>query len=437
MALFILIGAFFYEYRYRGGIQLKKPTLSVLFLLIFSSYNLIGLNFYRLATTGNLEVTADLRFLTFWYGLTFLLWYIQSYKIKVRLPVVAWSVSILVVEMLAFWIIGELIFGSRDYTPVRTIFSIFAGNADGGYEPGKGLANYLIPYRPNDVSIAQFSRWSFFFIIPEVLALVTGYIILLALDIRNSFWSGLLMSSSFFLLLISGTRSVWLVVPILIFLRFIFNKGFQQGLTALLAVIALTSWITLSFPVVTESLFEAYESQIVNVENYRADSTEVRNDIYQETLKAIPEKPIFGHWVAGSAVLKGFELGRVGTHSFILGTLAYRLGLVGTLIFLSFWISLCIWFYKTRENRPSSGYFLLALFSLVSTVMEFGEMIGCMFHMAEQLADRLAEVVRQRNELGTILSSMDEGVVAVDSELRVISLNRSAATLLKLDPAQV
>lgn len=57
--------------------------------------------------------------------------------------------------------------------------------------------------------------------------------------------------------------------------------------------------------------------------------------------------------------------------------------------------------------------------------------------MAQQLADRLAEVVRQRNELGTILSSMDEGVVAVDSELRVISLNRAAATLLKLDPAQV
>lgn len=57
--------------------------------------------------------------------------------------------------------------------------------------------------------------------------------------------------------------------------------------------------------------------------------------------------------------------------------------------------------------------------------------------MAQQLADRLAEVVRQRNELGTILSSMDEGVVAVDSELRIISLNRSAANLLKIDPAQV
>lgn len=55
--------------------------------------------------------------------------------------------------------------------------------------------------------------------------------------------------------------------------------------------------------------------------------------------------------------------------------------------------------------------------------------------MAQQLDDRLSEVVRQRNELGTILSSMDEGVLAVDSQLRIISLNRSAAMLLQLDPA--
>ena len=55
--------------------------------------------------------------------------------------------------------------------------------------------------------------------------------------------------------------------------------------------------------------------------------------------------------------------------------------------------------------------------------------------MAQQLDDRLSEVVRQRNELGTILASMDEGVIAVDSDLRVISLNRSAATLLQLDPS--
>jgi len=55
--------------------------------------------------------------------------------------------------------------------------------------------------------------------------------------------------------------------------------------------------------------------------------------------------------------------------------------------------------------------------------------------MAQQLDDRLSEVVRQRNELGTILSSMEEGVLAVDSQLRVISLNRSAAAMLQLNPA--
>ena len=55
--------------------------------------------------------------------------------------------------------------------------------------------------------------------------------------------------------------------------------------------------------------------------------------------------------------------------------------------------------------------------------------------MARQLDDRLSEVVRQRNELGTILSSMDEGVLAVDADLRVISMNRAASLLLQLDPA--
>ncbi len=56
--------------------------------------------------------------------------------------------------------------------------------------------------------------------------------------------------------------------------------------------------------------------------------------------------------------------------------------------------------------------------------------------MASQLGDRLSEVVRQRNELGTILSSMDEGVLAIDADLRIISMNRAAAVLLRLDPAK-
>jgi two-component system phosphate regulon sensor histidine kinase PhoR len=54
--------------------------------------------------------------------------------------------------------------------------------------------------------------------------------------------------------------------------------------------------------------------------------------------------------------------------------------------------------------------------------------------MAGQLQSRLSTVVQQRNELGAVLSSMNEGVVAIDLEERVLSLNKAAAALLNLSP---
>ncbi|MEM0914832.1 MAG: ATP-binding protein [Planctomycetota bacterium] len=56
--------------------------------------------------------------------------------------------------------------------------------------------------------------------------------------------------------------------------------------------------------------------------------------------------------------------------------------------------------------------------------------------MARQLQDRLSAVVRQRNELGAVLSSMVEGVVAIDNDERILSLNAAAAAMLRLDPTQ-
>jgi two-component system phosphate regulon sensor histidine kinase PhoR len=47
--------------------------------------------------------------------------------------------------------------------------------------------------------------------------------------------------------------------------------------------------------------------------------------------------------------------------------------------------------------------------------------------MAAQIENRMQEVVRQRNQLEVVLSSMQEGVIAVDREERVISLNPAAA----------
>lgn len=50
--------------------------------------------------------------------------------------------------------------------------------------------------------------------------------------------------------------------------------------------------------------------------------------------------------------------------------------------------------------------------------------------MAAQLDDRIHTVTAQRNEQEAILSSMMEGVIAVDSYQNVLSLNRAAANLL-------
>jgi len=53
--------------------------------------------------------------------------------------------------------------------------------------------------------------------------------------------------------------------------------------------------------------------------------------------------------------------------------------------------------------------------------------------MAEQLADRLSTVIQQRNELGAVHGSMVEGVLAIDREQNILSLNRAAAAMLSLE----
>jgi two-component system phosphate regulon sensor histidine kinase PhoR len=53
--------------------------------------------------------------------------------------------------------------------------------------------------------------------------------------------------------------------------------------------------------------------------------------------------------------------------------------------------------------------------------------------MAEQLHDRIETITRQRNESDAILSSMVEGVLAVDSNGHVVSINKAASNFLGLE----
>ena len=61
---------------------------------------------------------------------------------------------------------------------------------------------------------------------------------------------------------------------------------------------------------------------------------------------------------------------------------------------------------------------------------EIAALSDTMNHMAVELRDRIDTVIRQRNETEAMLSSMVEGVLAVDMEERVISLNHAAAEML-------
>jgi len=67
---------------------------------------------------------------------------------------------------------------------------------------------------------------------------------------------------------------------------------------------------------------------------------------------------------------------------------------------------------------------------------ELDDLAKALNEMATQLGDRIVTITRQRNELETVLSSMIEGVFAVDVRGRIVSVNRAAAQLLRIDPAK-
>lgn len=67
--------------------------------------------------------------------------------------------------------------------------------------------------------------------------------------------------------------------------------------------------------------------------------------------------------------------------------------------------------------------------------LELAALAGSLNTMAAQLGERITTITEQRNELDAVLSSMAEGVFAVDNKGRIVSMNPAAAKLLGIDPA--
>jgi len=89
---------------------------------------------------------------------------------------------------------------------------------------------------------------------------------------------------------------------------------------------------------------------------------------------------------------------------------------------------------KIGAQRLAAGDFTQKLY--VPRVEEFASVAESINQMAEELDDRLRRLTHERNEREAVLASMVEGVLAVDTEERVIAVNAAAARLLESDPAE-
>jgi two-component system phosphate regulon sensor histidine kinase PhoR len=90
---------------------------------------------------------------------------------------------------------------------------------------------------------------------------------------------------------------------------------------------------------------------------------------------------------------------------------------------------------KQGAERFAQGCFEQKL--QIAGSREAGALARAMNVMAGQLDERIRTISQQRNEQQAVLTSMVEGVVALDNDERILHLNRAAADLLGLDAATV
>jgi hypothetical protein len=377
--LVFTVSLFTYEFLNKGSLRLQRPSLFVIAGIAAGVYEILSVLFYGMYNDYPLTPRAVLNSVMSWAAPVAVLWYVKSHDIRVRLRVVAWAFSVIVALMLILWLVIFFVWRQKDYVPYRSLFGLLTGKS-AVFEAGAGNSNYLMPYFPTDESlIPGVLRYVFFFHGPESLALVVSFIALLALDLKNRLWSLLLLSISYFLLMTSGTRSAFIVLPLVIIVRYLLTANKVFGLPFVFGMIAVVSFTTLSIPPVTNLVFSKAANTAEAAGSARADSTEVRGEIYRRTWEGFVDgsdaQLFFGHVVKGETVLPGYAPAQVGSHSFLLSTLLYRSGFLGTGIFLTYWASLILWLYTTRSGRPMSCLLMFLLFSLTFAVMEFESVV--------------------------------------------------------------
>ncbi len=367
MMFFGTLGVAVYELCSHKKIRLSRPSPEVIAFILFSFYRTIS---YALNAPVVVPRVLIDPILTLSCG-GILIWYIQSHNIRVRLQAVAWAFSVLICMMLLWWIFFHFVLSEPYYIPPRTLFAVITGK--GAYDRSQlgGIGNYLVPYYLNSEGFGGLLRYTFFFPHPTVSSFAIGFAGLIALDLKNRWWSLSIITVCILLILICQSRNAWLALSIVLAARWLITARKAGGLAFLLTLFAITSFTTLSLPSVTDWISETYTNTVEAGSNFRKDSTDTRNEIYLKTWNKVVEEPFLGHGVNGVTVLPGYEFATIGSESFILGTLLYKSGLLGTGVFLIFFISLLTQLYNTREDRPLCCFLMLLYFSIACLFTEF------------------------------------------------------------------
>ncbi len=90
---------------------------------------------------------------------------------------------------------------------------------------------------------------------------------------------------------------------------------------------------------------------------------------------------------------------------------------------------------KLAAEHFTQGDFLYRL--PLGVTVEIDELAHTMNQMAAQLDEQIRTVIEQKNERDAVLSSMVEGVIAIDKSERVISVNQAASEMLDIDALAV
>lgn len=121
---------------------------------------------------------------------------------------------------------------------------------------------------------------------------------------------------------------------------------------------------------------------------------------------------------------------------------AFNARLLGGCVVIAILAALVSWFMSQRIVRPVNtmrwGAECFARGDLaqrlaVPDFQEFAALAEAMNRMAEELDERIQTVVSQRNLQEAVLASMVEGVIAVDTDDAIVTMNKAAGTLLEVD----